>query len=115
MRKDVYESKLQSEAYTNLYNCRPDLRGRIFAINNNSEDPRKGAINKAMGTHEGVADMCFLFKNGGSVWIEWKTHDGVQSGAQKVWQATVTNLGHNYVLVRNEKEFLEVINYFEHI
>lgn len=113
MKKDIYESKIQSYAYTRLYNSRPDLRGRIFAINNNSEDARSGAINKAMGTYEGIADMCFMCDKGVTVWIEWKTEDGVQSKAQKSWEVLITELGHNYVIVRNESQFLDVIDFFE--
>lgn len=104
---------IQSKAYTNLYNARPDLRGRIFAINNNSENAIKGAINKAMGVFEGVSDMCFICDFGRVVWIEWKTETGMQSKAQKSWEQLVISLGHIYVIVRSEFEFLEVIAKYE--
>ena len=113
MNREKSEIRLQSEAYTNLYNERPDLRGRIFAINNNSENAIKGAMNKAMGVHEGVADMCFICKSGRVIWIEWKTEIGVQSKAQKDWEKLVTELGHKYIIVKSESEFLKIIADYE--
>jgi hypothetical protein len=105
------EVKTQSKAFTNLWNARPDLRGRIFAINNNSPNGIKGAMNKAMGVVPGVADMCFLRPEGKTCWIEWKTETGRQSEDQKRFQKLCLSLGHDYVIVRSEEEFLKVINH----
>ena len=103
------EIQLQSRAFINLWNNRPDLRGRVFAINNNSQNAIKGAMNRAMGVIAGVADMCYLVE-GGVVWIEWKTETGKQSPDQKHFEALVKSLGHQYHIVRNEIEFLTIIN-----
>jgi len=112
-KRETAEIKLQSEAYTNIYNNRPDLRGRIFAINNNSENAIKGAMNKAMGVYSGVSDMGFICRNGAIVWIEWKTPSGYQSKNQIEWQRMVVSLGHIYIVVRSEQEFLQVISQYE--
>jgi len=61
---NMSEATIQSKAFQNLWNSRPDLRGRIFAINNNSINGIKGAMNKAMGVVAGVADMCYLKPEG---------------------------------------------------
>lgn len=112
-KRDHSEVAMQSRAYTNLYNSRPELRGRVFAINNNSQNAIKGALNKAMGVLPGVADMAFIGFNGLIVWIEWKTQTGTQSKQQKEWEQKVTEMGHIYVIVRSEEEFLAVINKYD--
>ena len=105
------EIQLQSSAFLNLWNKRPELRGRVFAINQNSHNRIKGALNKSLGVMPGVADMAYLIQ-GSIVWIEWKTDTGRQSPEQKSFEQLVTRLGMRYYIVRSEVEFLEVINYF---
>lgn len=107
---NLSEIQAQSKAFVNLWNARPDLRGRVFAINNNSQNSIKGAMNKAMGVQAGVSDMCFLKPEGKVIWIEWKTEIGKQSNEQKEFERLCIQLGHEYVIVRNENEFLAVIN-----
>ena len=102
---------MQSSAFLNLWNKRPELRGRVFAINQNSHNRIKGALNKSLGVMPGVADMAYLIP-GSIVWIEWKTETGRQSPEQKSFEQMVTRLGMRYYIVRSEVEFLEVINYF---
>ena len=105
------EIQLQSSAFLNLWNKRPELRGRVFAINQNSHNRIKGAINRSLGVMPGVADMAYLIQ-GSIVWIEWKTETGRQSPEQKAFEQLVTRLGMRYYIVRSEVEFLEVINFF---
>lgn len=114
-KRDPKEIAMQSAAFTNLWNERPDLRGRIFAINNNSQNAIKGAINKAMGVIPGVSDMAFLCSSGCIVWIEWKTEKGTQSKEQREWQSTISVLGHIYVIVRSEHEFRKLIDSYSHM
>jgi hypothetical protein len=104
------EVATQAKAFQNLWNARPDLRGRVFAINNNSINGIKGAMNKAMGVMAGVADMCFLKAEGKTCWIEWKTETGRQSPHQVKFQELCLSLGHEYHIVRSETEFLKIIN-----
>jgi len=112
-KREKSEIKVQSDAFVNIWNNRPDLRGRIFAINNNSENAIKGAFNKAMGVLPGVSDMAFIKSSGAILWIEWKTSVGSQSSHQVAWQKLVESLGHEYVLVRSEQEFLKHISAHE--
>lgn len=104
------ETATQAKAFQNLWNARPDLRGRIFAINNNSINGIKGAMNKAMGVIAGVADMCYLKPEGKTCWIEWKTETGRQSPQQVSFEKLCRSLGHEYHIVRSEEEFLNIIN-----
>lgn len=107
------EVRAQSEAFKNIWNNRPDLRGRIYAVNNNSENATKGAMNKAMGVLEGVSDLEFLISEGRTIHIEWKTATGSQKPAQKGFQIVCEKLGHIYVIVRSEEEFLAIIHKYE--
>jgi len=108
---NLSEIQMQSKAFVNLWNARPDLRYRVFAINNNSQNGIKGAMNKSMGVVAGVADMCYLKPEGKVLWIEWKTEIGKQSNEQKEFEKVCRELGHEYVIVRSEDEFLQVINF----
>jgi hypothetical protein len=108
-KREQQEIKIQSDAYMEVYNTRPELRGRLFAINNNSENNIKGALNKAMGVYAGVSDMCFILDSGYCAWIEWKTSTGVQSKGQKEWQFMIENLGHKYYIVRSRDDLFSLI------
>jgi len=112
-KRDQSEIAMQSKAFTNIWNNRPDLRGRICAVNNNSENSIKGAMNKAMGVYPGVADMFFICDDGRIVWIEWKLPNGSQSDQQKNWEKLINGLGHDYIIVRSEQAFLDVIAFYE--
>jgi hypothetical protein len=103
------EAQMQRKAFLNLWESRPDLRGRVFAINNNSVGNVRGGKNKALGVVAGVADMCYLKPEGQTCWIEWKTETGRQSPEQIKFQALCLSLGHEYHIVRSEAEFLAVI------
>jgi hypothetical protein len=105
------EIQLQSSSFVKLWNERPDLRGRIFAINNNSVNRIKGAMNRSMGVIPGVADMAYLIPDG-IVWIEWKTPDGKQSKDQIQFQHLVESLGHRYFIVRSDLEFRDIVSKF---
>lgn len=112
-KREKSEIKAQSDCLTKLWNQRPELRGRIFAVNNNSENEIKGAINRAMGVLSGVSDTIFIGSNGRTIYIEWKTENGSQSKAQKEWQRLIESFGHIYYIVRSECEFLRVISIYE--
>lgn len=118
MKKEQYireqqEIAIQSKAYTKMYNERPHLRGRVFAVNNNSENAIKGAINKAMGVYPGVSDMLMMLPEGKWLCIEWKTETGYQSDGQKDWQKLAESLGNYYVIVRSESDFFAIIDKYD--
>jgi hypothetical protein len=102
------ELQLQSNAFTHLWNNYPELRGRVFTINNNSQNKVKGAINKALGVIAGVSDMVMLIPNG-VIWIEWKIETGRQSKQQVQFQSLVEELGMKYYIVRTQEEFISLV------
>jgi hypothetical protein len=55
--------------------------------------------------------MCYLKPEGRTCWIEWKTPTGRQSEDQKRFEKLCRSLGHEYVIVRSEEEFLKVIGH----
>ncbi len=107
--KNQSELALQQECYTYLHNELPHLRGRLFAVNNNSHNAVKGAFNKAVGVLPGVSDMIYLGDNGQIVFMEFKLIDGRQSQKQEEWQELVESLGYKYVIIRSIEDFLHEI------
>lgn len=103
------ELKLQADIVTHFNHNFPEFRGRLFAINNNSQNSLKGAINKRAGVKKGVSDLCFLCEGGKVIWIELKVLSRDQSEGQKKWQTKVESIGHNYKLARSFKEFYDII------
>ena len=102
------ELQLQSRSFTHLWNNYPELRGRVFTINNNSENRIKGSINKALGVIAGVSDMVMLIRQS-VIWIEWKVETGRQSKQQIEFQKLVQSLGMEYYIVRTQEEFIELV------
>ena len=53
------------------------------------------------GRSSGVADITWIRPNAATMWIELKTDKGVQSKAQKVFQAMVEARGQEYEIWRS--------------
>ena len=103
------EFKLQAQCFRFHWNERPQERGRLFTVNNNSGGKFEGAIMKAMGVVAGVADMMYL-SDAGLIALEFKTPTGRQSPAQKEWQETIEAAGYRYVIIRTFEEFKQTLN-----
>lgn len=103
------EFKLQAQCFRYHWNERPQERGRLFTVNNNSGGKFEGAIMKAMGVVAGVADMMYL-SDAGLIALEFKTPTGRQSPAQKEWQAVIEAAGYRYVIIRTFQEFKQTLN-----
>jgi hypothetical protein len=103
------EFKLQAQCFRYHWNERPQERGRLFTVNNNSGGKFEGAIMKAMGVVAGVADMMYL-SDAGLIALEFKTPTGRQSPAQKEWQETIEAAGYRYVIIRTFEEFKQTLN-----
>jgi hypothetical protein len=66
----------------------------------------------ALGFKKGCADMLVLFKNRLPLWIEFKSKRGRQKPEQKVFEAEVKALGHQYHLCRSLEECKSIFCYF---
>lgn len=62
---------------------------------------------KSMGLRAGVSDLVVVLP-GRVIFLEVKDADGVQSHLQKVFQDRVEALGHQYKLVRNVQEVIDM-------
>ena len=105
MKLPPSEGKIQSECYIWFHNTYPEHRGRLYAINNNSQNAIKGSFNKAMGVVKGVADMHFILPAGRIAFLEFKAPGGKQSPDQIKWQETVEKLGHEYLIITSVDQF----------
>ena len=106
---DKTEIQIQHECVMWFNNNHLPIRKRLFAINNNSHNRIKGAINKAIGVNAGVSDLALILTNGQIAWLECKTEKGTQSKAQKEFQSMLTELGHIYIVFRSLLEFKSLI------
>jgi hypothetical protein len=114
------ESKLQSDCFKWLWHTYPETRGLYFAVLNENDmskyetpaqQKRSGAMRKARGVVSGVSDSILLIGNKQyhGFCIEFKTPIGVQSEAQKEWQANVERSGYKYILIRDFDDFKKQI------
>jgi len=62
-----------------------------------------------IGFTPGVSDTVVLLPNGVTLYVEFKTKDGVQSSDQKEFQSRCESLGHKYYLVRSLDQFKSII------
>lgn len=113
--KSAPEYKLQSKANEIYRLIKPNMKGRIISINNNSANAIKGAKNKKMGVLPGVSDMILLLDNMQVVWIEWKTQIGRQSRYQIAFENMLCSIQHHYHIVRSMTEFIAVLEKYEHL
>jgi hypothetical protein len=85
-------------------------KGLIFAIpNGGSRNMIEAKKLKTTGLMAGVSDLIVLQGNK-TYFIELKTDIGRQSDEQKKFEERVTNLGFEYKIFRNEKDFQEYFN-----
>lgn len=103
------ESRLQAELFQWHWNTYPNERMRLFLIHNNPRNAIDGNRLKAQGMVAGVSDMCFIGSDGRAIFIELKTETGVQSDAQKRFEAVCNSCGVGYFIVRSIEEGKAVI------
>lgn len=78
----------------------------IFSIPN--ESTYKNNQFKAMGVRNGVSDLVVVL-SGKVLFIEMKDTKGIQSEVQKDFERVVTNLNHQYYVVRSLDQFKQLI------
>jgi hypothetical protein len=64
---------------------------------------------KAMGVKAGVADLCFVLKDGSAAFMELKANGGKQRAAQLVFEQRCIDCGVPYVVVTNMDTAIEVL------
>lgn len=131
--KKISESSIQQSAFlwlTNNYGLKHHSpRLKMFSVPNElammlgailkSYRIPDSIVNKAVsqvldkmrstGMSSGVSDTIVVLPNK-TLFCEFKTSVGVQSQSQKEFQQIVTDLGHEYHVVRSLEQFKEIIN-----
>jgi hypothetical protein len=104
------ESIIQSkcvEWFKNTYCLKHHIkRFDIFSVPN--EATYKNNQFKAMGVRNGASDLVVVLKNK-VLFIEMKDPKGNQSESQLDFQNVVTNLNHEYHIIRSLEQFKELI------
>jgi hypothetical protein len=103
------EGRLQQECFMWCWNERPETRGLLCYNLGNSKNRIDGNQNRSKGLIKGRADFSFYW-SGKAYFIEMKTAGGRQHEEQKKWQAVVEKHGFSYLLCRDRKNFMEIID-----
>lgn len=110
------ENQLQQSIYLwyqNTYVIN-DKRCMILSIPNGGLRDKMTAITlKATGLYKGAADLLVVFR-GWVGFVELKTEVGIQSPAQRLFEAHCIEAGIPYRLVRTLAEFQQLIAQLEH-
>ena len=64
---------------------------------------------------KGIPDRILFGKNGKTAFVELKKHGGIFSDNQKYWEEKIGEFGHKYFIVYDERDFLQVWDFFENL
>jgi hypothetical protein len=78
----------------------------IFCVPN--EAARNNSKFIGMGVLSGVSDLVLILQNK-IIFVELKTHKGIQSEKQKEFESKVLELGNQYIVIRSLDEFKKLI------
>lgn len=100
-RERAKTEELECKAFIQaLASCSDPMKIRCWHIPNESMDPVRGAIMKAMGVLPGVPDYDVRW-SGGQALLEFKGPRGKLSDAQRELHAVLTDWGHRVHVVRS--------------
>jgi len=102
------EDEIQAEIVAWFNSAHPEYRGLFFHINNNPRNKVDGARLARMGLVPGIPDL-LLLANSTVYGFELKTETGISSAWQKTIHAIWRGAGYSVYIVRNLKEFQEII------
>ncbi len=107
------EAKVQQEMvvwFRNNYQRKGVDKGIIFSIPNERAGGYMAMKDLLLtGLLSGVSDLIVVLK-GKVLFVEVKNEKGKQSPKQKTFEKQVTKLGFEYFLVRNLKNFMDILN-----
>lgn len=106
------EEKIQQEIcvwFNNNYCLKHHSpRCAIYSVPNESKSKSETLRKMAMGMKPGVSDLHVILP-GKILFVEVKTPDGRQSKSQIEFENIVSELDHNYYIVRSLEEFNKII------
>jgi hypothetical protein len=110
--EEIHELALQSQCFQWHWNTKPGERQRLWHVNGKAKNAIEGSKFKAIGVVKGVADLCYMTKQWGTIYIELKTSIGRQSLEQVNFQKQIENCGGIYVICRTFEHFKEIIEFY---
>ena len=103
------EDQLQQKIVIDFRNRNLKNDNLIFSIpNGGSRNPIEALKLKKTGTLAGVSDLIIMVPNR-IIFLELKTESGIQSEVQKNFQNKVEALGFEYLLIRNLKQYEDLM------
>ncbi len=106
------ELAMQSKCFQWHWNTKPEERRRLWHVNGKAKNAIEGSKFKAIGVVKGVADLCYMTKRYGTIYIELKTAIGRQSQDQIDFQRQIESCGGIYLICRNLEYFKEIIEFY---
>lgn len=107
-RGKAEEFKIQAQCAQWLWNNYPETRGNFIVVDNNSDNVVSAMQKRAMGMIRGAADT-FFYWDRKLYFLEFKTSTGRQSDHQKWFELHCREHSEGYWIIRNLKEFQELI------
>lgn len=99
------EDQLQQQIVIDFRNRNLKNDNLIFSVPNGGSRNQIEAMKlKKTGTLAGVSDLIIILRNR-IIFLELKTEKGIQSEVQKNFQNKVEALGFEYLLIRNLKQY----------
>ena len=115
MEKKMNHNQLQSKCFLWIWNEHPELRGLLFAVNNNLTSSLKGDAGaarmaglKSIGVCKGTTDFIFYFKGRMYAWDIKVGSDKLRPG-QVEFIAKVKEQGGDGGEIRSFEEFVELV------
>ena len=115
MEKKMNHNQLQSKCFLWVWNEHPELRGLLFAVNNNLTSSLKGDAGaarmaglKSIGVCKGTTDFIFYFKGRMYAWDIKVGSDKLRPG-QVEFIAKVKEQGGDGGEIRSFEEFVELV------
>jgi len=103
------EDQLQQKIVIDFRNRNLKNDNLIFSVpNGGSRNPIEAMKLKKTGTLSGVSDLIIMAPNR-IIFLELKTEKGIQSEVQKNFQNKVEVLGFEYLLIRNLKQYEDLM------
>lgn len=103
------ENRIQQECCMWFHNEYEQFRGLLFAVpNGGARSSTEGALLKATGVISGVSDL-LLMVDTETFCFELKNFYGHQSDNQRKWQKLVEREGFKYYIIRDLKQFQEIV------
>ena len=115
MEKKMNHNQLQSKCFLWIWNEHPELRGLLFAVNNNLTSSLKGDAGaarmaglKSIGVCKGITDFIFYFKGRMYAWDIKVGHDKLRP-EQIEFIAKVKEQGGDGGEIRSFEEFIKLV------